>query len=63
VKGLYIEDELVEELFRALLVDEVGSDPRFLPSLLSIYAAHNLFTAFTINARRVVGRPVEFVGW
>jgi hypothetical protein len=62
VKELYIEDELAEELSRALLVDEVGSDPGFLPNLLSIYAAHNLFTAF-IDARRVVGRPVEFVEW
>jgi hypothetical protein len=58
-----MEDELVEELSRALLVDEVGSDPGFLPNLLSVYAAHNLSTAFTIDARRVVGRPVEFVAW
>jgi hypothetical protein len=59
VNQLHIYPGLTEELSRALQVDEVGSDPGFLPNLRSIGAAHNLFTSF-IDTRRVVGRPVEF---
>jgi hypothetical protein len=40
-------------------MDEVGLDPGFLPNLRSIRALDNLFTSF-IDARRVVGRPVQF---
>ena len=60
VKEFHIDDELSEELSRALQVDEVGSDPGFLPNLLSIHARGNLFTSF-IDTRQVVGRPVQFV--
>ncbi|KAN0133875.1 hypothetical protein V8E53_008307 [Lactarius tabidus] len=59
VDQLHIYPGLTEELSRALQVDEVGSDPGFLPNLRSIGAAHNLFTSF-IDTRRVVCRPVEF---
>ena len=59
VKKLYIYNFLLEELSRALQVDEVGSDPSFLPDLQSIHASHNLFTSF-IDTRQVVGRPVQF---
>ena len=59
---LYFDDELMEELSRALQVDGVGSDPELLPNLQSIHATDNLFTTF-IDTRQVVGRPVEFVEW
>ncbi|KAN0133879.1 hypothetical protein V8E53_008311 [Lactarius tabidus] len=59
VNVLDIHFELTEELSCALQVDEVGSDPGFLPNLQSIRAGRNLFTSF-IDTRRVVGRPVEF---
>ena len=59
VKELYIDNGLLWELSHALQVDEVGSDPGFLPNLRSIRARRNLFTSF-IDARRVVGRPVEY---
>jgi hypothetical protein len=62
VKELQIDDGLLEELSRALQVDEVGLDPGFLRDLQSINAADNLFTSF-IDNRRVVGRPVEFSSW
>ena len=62
VKKLYIYNVLLEELSRALQVDEVGSDPSFLPNLQSIYAKDNLFTSF-IDTRQVVGRPVQFEGY
>ena len=53
---------LLEELSRALQVDEVGLDPGFLPNLRSVTARENRFTSF-INTRRVMGRPVQFSGW
>ena len=60
MKQLHIvSDALSEELSCALQVDEVGSDPSFLPKLQSIHASHNLFTSF-IDTRQVVGRPVQF---
>ena len=59
MKELHIGTELLEELARALRVDEVGSDPGFLPDLQEIVAARNLFTSF-IDARQVVGRSVRF---
>ena len=76
MKRLYIDITLdlalLEELSRALQLDEVGSDPGFLPNLLSITARgprsrfirarQDLFTSF-INARKVVGRPIEFSSW
>jgi hypothetical protein len=62
VKELYIAHGLLEELSRALQVDEVGLDPGFLPNLGSIYAADNLFTSF-IDTRQVIGRPVQFLKW
>ena len=59
VKNLSINDGLLEEVSRAMQVDEVGSDPSFLPNLQSIHAGRNLFTSF-IDTRQVVGRPVQF---
>ena len=60
VKDLHILDgSLLEELSRALQVDEVGLDPDFLPNLRSIRASRNLFTSF-IDARQVVGRPIVY---
>ena len=59
LKKLYIGQEFLEELSRALQVDEVASDPSFLPNLQSICASDNPFTSF-INTRNVVGRPVQF---
>jgi hypothetical protein len=46
VKELHIMHGLEEEVSRALQVDEVGSDPGFLPNLQSIHASNNLFTSF-----------------
>ena len=63
VKELHIYRELMEEVSRALQVDEIGLDPEFLPNLQSIYALENLFTSF-IDTRQVAGRPVRFrVAW
>ena len=62
VKMLCINNRFLEELSRALRVDEVGSDPGFLPNLQSIGAKDNLFASF-IDTRRIVGRPVQFVRW
>jgi hypothetical protein len=59
VKELHIYNELLEELSRALQVDEVGFDPGFLPDLRSIHAENNLFTSF-IDVRQAVGRTVKF---
>ena len=59
VKQLRIRNALSEELSRALQVDEVGSDPGFLPNLQCIIAKNNMFTSF-IDTRQVVGRPVQF---
>ena len=58
VKRLVIRSGLFDELSRALQVDEVGSDPSFLPNLQSIHAAGNQFTSFT-DSRQVIGRPVQ----
>ena len=60
VKKLYIRRGLLGELSRALQLDEVGSDPGFLPHLEEIFAGDNLFTSF-IDDRRLVGRPVLFL--
>ncbi|KAN0134670.1 hypothetical protein V8E53_007455 [Lactarius tabidus] len=60
VKMLYIYPGLTEELSRALQVDEVGSDPGFLPNLRTIQTKDNLFTSF-IDTRQVVGRPVQLL--
>ena len=58
VVELHIDDELLEEISRAL--DEVsGSDPGFLPDLQAIFAAENLFTSF-IDAREVIGHSVSY---
>jgi hypothetical protein len=61
VKELRIDNAvLLEELSRALQVDEVlGLDPGFLPDLQYIVAGSNRFASF-IDTRRVVGRPVLF---
>ena len=59
VNELHIDNGLSEELSRALEVDEVGSEPGFLPNLQHIIAPANLFHSF-INTRQVVGRPVLF---
>jgi hypothetical protein len=62
MKELHVEKVLLEELSRALHVDEVGSDPGFLPHLRSIRAGDNLFTSF-IDTRQGVGRPIKFIKW
>ena len=62
VKMLCINNRFLEELSRALQVDEVGSDPGFLPNLQLIGAKDTLFASF-IDTRRIVGRPVQFVRW
>ena len=59
VKELYIDYRFMEEFSCALQLDELGSDPEFLPNLLSTSAARNLFTSF-IDTHQVVGRPVQF---
>ena len=59
MKELWIETDLLERLARALRLDEIGSDPDFLPDLQEIVAEHNLFISF-IDTRQVVGRPVRF---
>jgi len=59
MKELRIESGLLKTLARALEMDEVGSDPGFLPHLQEIVAERNLFDSF-IDTRRVVGRPVRF---
>ena len=65
VKRVYIHNGMVEELSRALEeVDNIGSDPEFLPSLEYLILwktgthADNLFGSF-IRARRLVGRPIS----
>ena len=60
VKELRIERWLLEGLSRALQVDEIGSDPGFLPNLRYIDAKNNLFTSF-LDARQAMGRTVQFV--
>ena len=62
VKKLQVGPRLLGELSRALQVGEVGSDPGFLPNLRSITAGRNRsrFASF-IEARQVVGRPVQFL--
>ena len=62
VKKLFIYNVLSEELSRALEVDEVGTDPGFLPNLQFIYARRNRFTSF-IDTRQVAGRPVQWYPW
>ena len=59
VNHLHIHKGLLEELSRALKVDEVGLDPGFLPDLKYIGARRHLFTSF-IDSRRVAGHPVQF---
>ena len=59
VKELRVYRAFMEEVSHALQVDEVASDPSFLPKLRSIYAGRNLFTFF-IYTRRVMHRPVRF---
>jgi hypothetical protein len=59
MKELHIETGLLEELARALDVDEVWSDPGFLPDLQEIVAARNRFPSF-IDARQVVSHPVWY---
>ena len=61
VEQLHIHNGLLEELSRALQVDEIGSEPGFLPNLQHIVASANFFSSF-INTRGVVGRPVQFSG-
>ena len=60
-KELHIEDGLLNEISRALQVDEVESDPGFLPNLQQIFAERNLFASF-IDIRQVMGIPIQFMG-
>ena len=62
VKELYISGPFLEELSYALEVDEVRSDPGFLPNLRTILAEGNMFASF-INARQVMGHPVAYSLW
>ena len=59
MKELHIEDGLLEEVSRALQVDELGLDPGFRPNLQFIVAAENRSASF-IDTRRFVGRPVQY---
>jgi hypothetical protein len=61
MKELHIQNGLLKEVSRALQVDEVGSDPGFLPHLQQIFAEDNLFASF-IDTRRVMGLPIQFMG-
>ena len=64
VEELHISDSLSEQLSRALEVDEIGSDPGFLPGLQELVSDFNGFQVdvpfgpFT-DARQVAGRPVR----
>jgi hypothetical protein len=67
VKELHVCPALLQELSRALQVDDVlGSDPGFLPSLQDIVSefegsdAEKLFSSF-IGARRIAGNPVRYL--
>jgi hypothetical protein len=65
VKELYICTALLQELSRALEVEDAGSDPGFLPSLQEIVSqfegsdGEDLFSSF-IRARRIAGNPVLY---
>ncbi|KAN0135236.1 hypothetical protein V8E53_007127 [Lactarius tabidus] len=65
VKELYICSALLQEISRALEMNDVGSDPGFLPGLREIVSefeggdADNLFGSF-IRARRIAGNPVLY---
>ena len=65
VKELHVCAALSQELSRALEVDDVGSDPGFLPGLREIVSEYkgsdveNLFSSF-IRARRIAGNPVRY---
>jgi hypothetical protein len=64
LKELHISNSLSEELSRALQVDEIGSDPAFLPALQELVSEFDelngasLFGSF-IHARQVADRPVR----
>ena len=64
---LHLCAALLEELSLALQVNDVGSDPGFLPYLQKVVSecersrAHKLFNSF-IHARRIAGRPVTLTG-
>ncbi|KAH8991276.1 hypothetical protein EDB92DRAFT_1946072 [Lactarius akahatsu] len=62
-KRLHTDGTLSEELSRALQVDEIGSDPGFLPDLrelASLFEGGHPYSSFDsfIQARRVAGPPV-----
>ena len=59
LQSIYIHNDLLEELSRALQVEEVMSDPGFLPKLRRILAKDNLFGSF-IDTRQAMGRPIQF---
>jgi len=64
IKQLYINHSLSEELSRAFEVDEIGSDPGFLPGLKYIIPQFNgmpatsLFSSF-IRAREAANHPIS----
>jgi hypothetical protein len=66
VNELHACAALLEELSRALQVNDVGSDPGLLPGLQEIVCeyershANELFNSF-IHARRIAGRPVSIM--
>ena len=66
VKKLSVCHSLVQELSRALRMNDVGSDPRLLPCLQVLRCKPKgvfepiLFDPF-ISARRVAGRPVQLI--
>ena len=59
VKRIDMNVELMKEFSRALQVDEVRSDPGFLPNLRYIGAKDNLFASF-IDTRQAMDRPIQF---
>jgi hypothetical protein len=65
VRNLHVSEGVLDELSRALQVNEVGLEPGFLPHLQNLeidppgHVSDHLFASF-LNARRVAGRPVQF---
>lgn len=69
VRKLHISHALVDELSRALQVDDVGLDPELLPGLMELapeLEADNAFVSFIVT-RQSVDRPVRLspmrIGW
>ncbi|KAF8270496.1 hypothetical protein EI94DRAFT_775871 [Lactarius quietus] len=65
VRNLHVSEGVLNELSRALQVNEVGLEPEFLHHLQTLeidppgQVSDHLFASF-LNARRIAGRPVQF---